>query len=300
LTRALLAALFVLALVAGVARAGASVPPYAQLVHLYDYDASHPLDLREEAAPDVHDAYTIHDISFASPVRGRVPAFLVLPDASPGRVPAVLFSPGSGGHRDDQLTEAAELARHGVAALLIEPPHVRPGNPSWVTCTVRDRATMVQYVLEERRAVDVLLSRPEIDGGRIAHVGFSLGSSVGAVLSGVDHRIRAFAIMSGAAHHTYYLRQFCKGRLKKARLRSYIAAVTAVDPIRYVSHASPSALLFQNGRRDATAIPAESKALQRAASTPKTVLWYRSGHLLPFRAVTDRNRWLAEQLGFSY
>ena len=106
--------------------AGAA-PPYSQLAKLYAYAAAAPLDVRE-AGVTTEEGIAVHDLSYASPVRGRVPAYLVLP-AGEGPFPVVLYAPGSNGTRDDFLGDARLLAKRGLAGLLFTPPHNRPGGP---------------------------------------------------------------------------------------------------------------------------------------------------------------------------
>lgn len=261
---------------------------------IFDYPSG-PLDVRE-AGVQRFDGYSVHDISYASPVRGRVTAYLVLPDG-PGPFPAVIWEPGLNGGRNDQLADATALASKGAASLLIDPPHVRAGGPTLITCTQRDRRPFIQYVVEVRRGIDVLSSRPEIDRNRIGDVGFSFGSTIAGVLSGVDRRLHAVVIESGRAYHTGYLRTACSTTPKR-KLRVYLRQLAFTNPIRYVPHAAPTPLLIQNGRRDPFTPRREALALQRAASQPKTVRWYLGGHELTASAYADRDRFLERALDF--
>jgi predicted dienelactone hydrolase len=80
----------------------------------FEYDASAPLRV-QEAGVQTFDRIAVHDLSYASPVRGRVPAYLVLPPGK-GPFPVVLFAPGSGGTRDELIGDAEDLADHGSPA----------------------------------------------------------------------------------------------------------------------------------------------------------------------------------------
>jgi pimeloyl-ACP methyl ester carboxylesterase len=205
------------------------------------------------------------------------------------------MEPGSGGNRDFVVEDLVDLSKRGVAGMAITPPQVRPDGPLPFRCVAsKDGATFVHYVVEVRRAIDVLASRPEIDPARIAYSGFSLGSQVGAVLSAVDDRVRAVVMQSGVARATAYAPQFCS-TLSKAKLAVYVRGMAAFEPIQYVGHAAPTPLLIQNGRLDGIG-QATIRALHAAASRPKTVQWFPSGHNLPFRARTLRDDWLVGQL----
>jgi dienelactone hydrolase len=263
-------------------------------IRIFDYPPG-PLDVRESGVQRF-DGYSVHDISYASPVRGRVTAYLVLPDGA-GPFPAILWQPGLNGGRGDQLADATALAAKGAASLLIDPPHVRPGGPTLISCTKKDRGPFVQYVVELRRGIDVLGSRSEIDGSRLGDVGFSFGSTMAGVLSGVDHRLKALVIESGRAYHTGFLRSSCTSTPKK-KLRTYIRQMSFTNPIQYVRKAAPSTLLIQNGTRDPFTPRAEALALQRAASEPKTVRWYPGGHELTSEAYVERDQFLKRELKF--
>jgi fermentation-respiration switch protein FrsA (DUF1100 family) len=81
------------------------------------------------------------------------------------------------------------------------------------------------------------------------------------------------------------------------QLQKAFAIVDAVAAIHYASHAAPSALLLQNGTKDA-GVPRDSgERLHRVASEPKTLRWYEAGHGLNQQAVLDRAEWLRQQLG---
>ena len=70
-----------------------------------------------------------------------------------------------------------------------------------------------------------------------------------------------------------------------------------IEPLRFIGHASPTALLLQNGRFDTLVPAADAEELHRAASVPKTILWYDAGHGLNQQAVFDRLDWLHGQIG---
>ena len=72
---------------------------------------------------------------------------------------------------------------------------------------------------------------------------------------------------------------------------------TPIEPIRFIPGASPTALLFQIARLD-NAVPLEdAEAAYDAASSPKEVGYYDTGHSLNPQATTDRYNWLRTQIG---
>src|SRR3989475_7489053 len=135
----------------------------ADVVHRLDYDRNAPLDIRE-AGFEQQGGVTVHDISYASPKGGRVPAYLVVPGGK-GPFAAVIwghwYMPGSEFlNRKEFLDEAVMLAASGVVSLLPDGPIARPGY-------VRDPDPLgdlqiqqrVQAIVDMRRGADLLLAR---------------------------------------------------------------------------------------------------------------------------------------------
>jgi dienelactone hydrolase len=237
----------------------------------------------------------VHDVSYASPKGGRVPAYLVVPPGR-GRRPAVIYAHGSGGDRTQLLVPATWMAARGAVALTLsarEARGPRPAAPPGKAALEQVRSVFVQNVVDVRRAVDVLRSLPEVDPRRIAFVGWSAGARLGAVVAGVDHRIRAFDLLSGGATPVAeYV------RLAPPRLRVPLRRVlNELDPLRWVRRAAPSALFFQDGLRDEVVSRRALAALARAGSEPKRVRWYRAGHAPGARVYRDQLAWLSSRLG---
>lgn len=102
----------------------------AALLRHFDYDQKAPLDIREVSV-EQHGEAAIHDISYASPKGGRVPAYLVVPKGK-GPFAAVIwghwYQDGSEFlNRKEFLEEAVALAPSGVVSLLTDGPKARPG-----------------------------------------------------------------------------------------------------------------------------------------------------------------------------
>jgi dienelactone hydrolase len=169
---------------------------------LFDYDAQAVLDIQEIGAGK-HDAgFITHDVSFASPKGGRVPAYLVVPDG-PGPFAGILLMPGSGGIRGGPLLPyAQDLAKTGVVSLLMDGPEARfPHDGPLFRWTEEDRAILVQYVIDLRRGVDLLTARPEVDPKRLGYIGIGFSGAMGGVLAGVDKRIKAYVLNAAPANY---------------------------------------------------------------------------------------------------
>jgi Esterase FrsA-like len=199
---------------------------------LFDYDHSAPLEVTWGKTVVSHDI-AHQDLKFSPTRRARVAAYFVHPRAG-APWPLVIWTPGRGEDRSKDIGDADALARKGVASLLVDPPA-----PEVVTCdAAKDLAIFTRYVVGRRRAVDLALTLPDVDGERIAAAGFSYGASVTAVLAGVEHRIRAFALKSGRAHHTGFMRLACP-QLSPKKLAAYVEKLSVVDPISWVPKARP-------------------------------------------------------------
>ncbi len=173
-----------------------------ELRQMFNYDRTLPLDVKEIGVEDRNGA-RIHDISYQSPKGGRVSAYLVVPSEKRRKFAGVIFMHSRPGSRKNFLDEALLLAKVGAVSLLIDAPFSRAGESkrefdSTVTNPEADRDIYIQTVIDLRRGVDLLVSRSDVDLKRIGFVGHSYGAHTGAVLAGVEKRIKAYVIMAGA------------------------------------------------------------------------------------------------------
>jgi len=264
----------------------------------FAYDASKPLDVRT-SQKSREGGVELRDISFKAAGGGTVPAYLIVPRGR-GRHPAVIYAHGSGGNRRDLLPSAVALAQRGAVAIALEMNYSATRGTASLPKGIQGVETAtnneIESVVEVRRAVDLLRSLPYVDKDRIGYVGWSAGARTGAILAGVDHRIRAFDLLAGgAAPVSTYLANSPKemrGELK--------GLLGKTDPLRYVPHAAPSALLFQDGRRDEIVPRSALARLARAGSKPKEVRWYDSGHVPSDTAWTYSFQWLSRRLGLTH
>ncbi len=247
----------------------------------FAYDRRRPLALRL-GKTRIADGIARQSLTFDAG-HGRKAAYWVHPGGG-GPWPVVLFSPGSDGNVGTQLPDAERLAGHGIASLLVAPPSAP------IQCRIADdMRAFVNYVVSRRRALDLLPKLRGADPRRVAAAGFSYGGSMSATLVGVDHRLLGAAIQSARAHESVPLGAYCQS----ARYRR---AYSVLDPVRYVIHAAPAKLLFQNGRLDAGSPEADVDALVRAANGPKEQRWYDAPHELNDEARADRDAWLVKLL----
>jgi dienelactone hydrolase len=274
---------------------------YESALPLFAYDAGQPLDIVRSAASS-RTGLVRDELEYNSPKGGRVPAYLIRPEAE-GSYPGLVLMHGSGGSRNDLVMPGYDYARLGVIVLLISAPPARTDPPGpFITLTAADADAQIQLIVDLRRAVDVLIE-VGADADRIGYLGYSYGAAMGAGLAGIEPRIRAFVLDVGDGGLVSHLTgpDDAAGELTHltpAERDAWLTAMEPIEPLYFVRHAQASDLLFQSGRFDELIPVVDAERLHETASEPKTVAWYDSGHVLPEQAWCDGADWLRERLGF--
>jgi dienelactone hydrolase len=221
----------------------------------------------------------------------RVPGRLLLPASGGSPFPLVLLQHGLGGSKDSDYLDAARLpwVRRGAAVASIDfPLHGERASAKLTGALLASldgaaeraagalqREFVRQALLDLRRALDALAALPQLDAGRIAYAGFSLGAIIGAIFCPIDPRLRAAALALAG------------GGLGSAEL----------DPVPGLAGFAPRPLLLVNALRDERIPRAAAEALHAAAASPKEILWFDCGHRdLPGRALKAMWTFLAREL----
>jgi dienelactone hydrolase len=261
---------------------------FAEMKQMYEYDRSESLAFKETG--------TI--VWVISGVQGEmieytsagctVPGVLVIPEGE-GPFPVVLCAPGGtcspGLHSVDQ----AALAHMGIASLAITPPDSRAPNVVIdAGRAVDDIKGNARYVVDLRRALDLLETLPQVDSKRIGFVGESWGGATGALLAGVDERIKAY-VLTYAGGSIRGLAPRLDGEVQ--------------DPAEYVAHNRGAAFLFQYTKEDfddGCFAPRRIAAMFAAAPKPKLFKWVPGGHGEMFSSAQGASRfhrlWLEKYL----
>ncbi|MBO0862515.1 MAG: acetylxylan esterase [Chloracidobacterium sp.] len=158
---------------------------------------------------------TVEDLRFRSERDIWVPAIVVKPRATSGRLPAIICLPGTGGTRRQladaklQLSErprtgwARALARQGFLTISVDYRGSEARNQNIYLDAVREqlagRSFMGLLVHETIRAVDYLQTRDDVDAARIGVTGFSLGGAISWYAGAVDTRLSVIAPVCGGA-----------------------------------------------------------------------------------------------------
>ncbi|MFC1851939.1 alpha/beta hydrolase family protein [candidate division CSSED10-310 bacterium] len=276
---------------------------YDDNINLFSYDQSQPLDI-EETQQSIVDGITEIQLTYASPKGGRVPATLLIPEGT-GPFPGLVFMHGFPSNRHAIKPFAMEYARRNVAGIMIDAPWARPEHADRdypLTFSEIDKDEQIQLIIDLSRAVDLFLQRSDIDSEQLVYLGISYGGAMGGLFAGVEKRLIAYVLVvgdGGLLNHFFGLEDVVFGdpEFNNAFIQQqWFEKMWPVEPLFYVSRASPAALLFQNGRSDMAVPPPDAIRYQLAGSSPKTIIWYEAGHNLSNQALTDQLNWLSQYI----
>ncbi|MEX1097666.1 MAG: acetylxylan esterase [Planctomycetales bacterium] len=142
--------------------------------------------------------YVRKKLTYAAHEGNRVPAYLLIPRARSGKLPAVLclhptefrlgkgVAAGLGGKSDRHY--AVHLAERGYVTLA--PDYVAMGEYEYDPLANGFVSGTMLGIWNHMRGVDLLQSLPEVDGDRIGAVGHSLGGHNAMFVAAFDERIR--------------------------------------------------------------------------------------------------------------
>jgi len=275
-----------------------------ELLRRFDYDQTTPLNIKRIGVQ--HRARAdVYTITYDSLKGGVVPAYLVVPKGR-GPFAAVIWghwywNNSSMRNRKEFLEEAVVLAQAGVVSLLTDGPVARPGHEAIKDpFDERNAAEFFQQVMDMRRGVDLLLARKDVDRKRIAYVGHSYNAGVGALLSGVDRRFKAFVLMAGVLSDEVIRQikeyQDFRQSVGPQRVDAYNEKYSWLDQGKYVSHAAPAVVLLQFATQERFLTAERARDQAAVVSEPKQFKLYEAEHALNAEARRDRIAFLTEQL----
>jgi dienelactone hydrolase len=280
-----------------VVKPGQKLPPWSQILALYAYDRSEPLAVRWVPNMDVTvSGVTLRALKFRLGGEEAI-AHLALPGGQ-GPFPVVVFAPGHGGDADvlDYWAKAAaRLAKEGYAGLLVG----ETAAPLWTLEGQTDVKGFVDYASQERRALDVLETLPEIDATRIGFAGFSTGAVLGGLLAGIDPRFKAFVLdgMHNGDPTTWPAADRAEFESGGTSPKAYAAQMSLVDPTAYLKHSEDGGpFLFIWGKEEDVATPGLQKRFVAAAGKRATVYMQPGGHGISRQASRVLEAWLVDNL----
>ena len=228
-----------------------------------------------------------------------IEAYLVEPTLVDGRTsrPALLFAhwfdtEAPNGNRTQFVDEAIDWARrHSAAAILPQLTFPWASDP---TGSEADRERVTAEVDRLRRCLDVVLSRPAVDPGRLAVVGHDFGAMHATLLATADGRPVTYVLVAAVPRWADWFLPFWA--IEEDRIE-YLAGMRSVDPIEHVGRAAPARVLFQFARNDFFIAPMTGREFARAAGDAAELKAYDAEHdMASPDALADRTAFLETTL----
>ena len=162
----------------------------------------------EKVAEERRDAYVLEKLVLGLNGIEPVPAYFTRPLDAAGPVPAVLYNHAHGGEyhigKEELIAErdgiqrpvyAEELARCGWAALCIDTwafgeRQGRSEGEIFKEMLWRGRVMWGMMAYDSIRAIDYLAARSDVDAGRLATLGLSMGSTMAWWVAALDERVK--------------------------------------------------------------------------------------------------------------
>ena len=232
------------------------------VLDFYNYDQSVPLEASIDTTGTILIYYKF-DVEFTSIHGERVPAKMWIPkSAKPDKkIGCILWLHGYGGNKEiDDMAFGILGPGLKCAFLSLDAQYhgerKEPGKAMFSLDLLQDRYAIAQTIMDYRRALDLLAQLPTIDMDNIGVLGLSMGGILGALLAGVEPRIKASVIIVGGGHWSAMmpvsdhptappLRKYLKGHYQLLdRL------LEPVDPLRLIHRVHN--LQMHNGTEDIT------------------------------------------------
>jgi serine/threonine protein kinase/predicted esterase len=248
-------------------------------------DLNGRVETTDEKAKDWTKEKVTFDTAFEN---ARMTAYLFLPKNSRSPYQTVIYFPGSSAQQQKSSQDLEKyvwfevdlsfLLQDGRAVLFpIYTGTFERGDPEFLDLQPDSRLNTeyyIQVIKEFRRCVDYLETRPDIDAGKIAFLGFSWGARLGAIIPAVEERLKVSILKAGG-------------------LRS--AWRPEINQINYVTRVKLPTLML-NGRYDMT-FPYETSAkpmfdLLGTSKEDKVLKLYDTDHFIP------RNEFIKETLAW--
>ncbi len=266
--------------------------------HHFAYDAKAPFALTV-LSERIQDNATIQDITYTSPHGGKVSAYLIYPSQQTPTT-GLLFGHWGEGNREEFVDEAIVLTRLGFVSLCLDAPYRRPAE--YEPKLEEPPQTELQWIVDVRRGVDLLLEKFSLTPDKLGYVGHSYSATFGGTIAGIEHRIHAYVLLAGYYAISEVMRTTTNPAIVEERnsappgeFDAYLEAMAPLDASHYIGHAAPSSLFFQFAHDDEFVSVEEGQRYFELASEPKQIMWYDNcNHELSSQARLDRVSWLCE------
>lgn len=250
------------------------------------------------------DRAIIEDVRFKGCKGKDIEAYLVSPLVSKlEKRPAILYvhwyDPRvSNSNRDEFLNEAKDMAQQGVVSLLVSTFWSVPGGTYKERRWQNDYENTVDQTQDLLHAINLLRSLThEVDAKRIAYVGHDYGATFGAIVAGIDTKVKGFALAAGTPHITaWYMYGSASGVPSGTDAEHFLNSFKAINADTMIAK-TKSKILLQYALHDDYISQEHAQDMKTAAPKNSVFKTYDTGHAMDLPQVaTDRREWLTNLL----
>ncbi|MBN2183635.1 MAG: acetylxylan esterase [Sedimentisphaerales bacterium] len=204
----------------------------------------------------------------------------------PGKYPAVLILPISGGVDFSVKSFARYFASHGINCAVV---HNRKADLEDTKSAEEIENYFRQTVLDNRQVLDYLVSRPEVDEDRLGCLGLSLGGIKASLVSGVDERLKCcvfglaggsiadITISSGEKEIRNSVKKFLKDDVTPEDIHAELSNKIRTDPLELAEYIDARNVLMYIAAFDMVVPRKCGDKLRQAIGKPETIYFF-SGH----------------------
>lgn len=293
MARKIFVLLFSLFVFSDVSRAAGMENKSVPLESLFAYDAALPLHAKVAQQKET-ETYILYHVKFNSAHQEKVTALFTVPKNGKPPYPYVLFQHGLTNKKeymvDWQGLDAAEmLAKEGFGVLAVDAPlhgerqkvGMKPLNIfGFGPYPYLARDTVVQAVVDLRRAVDFLESRKEADRTKLFYLGESMGAILGGTFTAIEKRIRAVVLCAGGGGLQFLFETSLMGMKTQDIKKAMDEILFFVDPLFWIDKISPRPLLMVSATKDTLMPKDAAERLYKKAKEPKKHVWIESEHTI--------------------
>src|SRR6185295_13456434 len=201
--------------------------------------------------------------------------------AGPGPNPVLLVLPVMGGkHYDLEEIFARYFARHGLAAIILR--RERWGEAQGLAAI---DPMLRLTVIDNKRVIDWIETRPELDATRLGVFGASMGGIKGALLTALDERVRAATLGLAGGDLPYVLTQTTEPGVQRQRerllraekltldeLHARLKQTITCDPLAFAPYVNPDKVLMFVALFDTVVPNTRGRELRAKMGKPEIVL----------------------------
>jgi pimeloyl-ACP methyl ester carboxylesterase len=262
---------------------------FQEMLSHYRYDQT-PLEAKELEVNETSE-WRREKIIYWGAAGERAIAYLWLPRTGPQPYQVIQYKPGGASYKGLTAPQETELvcgpfikSGRAVCVVVVKGMTERNWPPGFVdpdSSTVKYRELVVNDTVDQRRFLDYLTTRTEVDMSKLGCFALSLGGW-DLVQMAIEQRYRAIMFLSA-------------GLSKNAE--TTIAEANPVNFAPYISDNVPK--LMMNGRYDEGApLKTAAEPLFQLLSEPKELVVFESGHFPPLEQwVPVAQNWLDKTLG---